>query len=401
MKKLMNLVLFVLLIVSLLVVAAGCGKVEVVPQVTETQAPVTQATEPEPVLKAETVEDMTAGEVAALFVESLATRDFEKAISLTEATGENSFVFGEDIEWYLPRSSFSGIQKLGFSLFKSKVEFEENNGVAECVVTLYDASESSESPAEKSFTVKCVLNDDNYWVVSVPEFYCSDFQFRAAGGDTSVYIDGKAVSNDLCFDDSSGPQELCKDYIIPFIGKNDVQIELRNENYTYTQTVTPNSNNNITSSVSVLKPVEEPEKCFSYIKDTWNALCAKYLVGEIASCVQDYISDDASYDLCNIVWDGFEAIHIGDSSQGGIKNENYNLTVCKASNKGGTYWLTDKHVMCYFDYELTWYYNLGKSNQSTHQNSSVVLCMENGVYKFYAFPDTGLFMEANNYSNEW
>lgn len=395
MKALFRQMMCLLAVFAVMLSLFGCAQKEMP---VKTAAPVVQEDE---ALKAEGSKELTAGEVAVAFVEALATGDFDKAASLTEAAGDNSFFFGEDIQWYLPRSSFSGIQSLGFEFFKSRVDCKEQDGFADCTVTLYDASEGVVDPAEKAFAIKCILNGDNKWVVSVPEFYCVNFQFRAAGGNTLVYIGEKAVPAEFCTDDSAGPQELCKDYTIPFIGKNNVEIELRNDNYTYKQTVTPNSNNNISASVSVLKPVDEPEKCFTYVKDTWNALCAKYLAGEIASCVEDYIAKDASYDLCNIVWDGFEAIHIGDSSQGGIKNEKYNLTVCKASNKGNVYWLSDKHVMCYFDYELTWYYNLGKANQSTHQNSSVVLSMENGVYKFYAFTDTGLFLEANNYSNEW
>lgn len=343
----------------------------------------------------------SASSVSQAFVEALAVGDYETAVALTEAYSEDSFVFASDIEWYLPRSSFAKIQNLGFEIVKSKTEGDETDGKAEYVVTLYDATVESGTPAQKSFTVKSYLNDDNIWVVSAPEFYCTNFTFRVSGGDTQVYIDGKEVSEDLCSDEESGPTELCKDYTVPFIGKNDVEIRVRCENFDYTQKVTPNSDNNITTSVSVFKPVEEPEKCFSYVKDTWNALCAKYLVGEKASCVQDYIAKDASYDLCNTVWDGFEEIHIGDSSNGGFKNENYKLTVCKASSKGNVYWISDTQVMCYFDYELTWYYTFGKANQSTHQNSSVILSVENGVYKFYEFLDNGLFFEANNYSNEW
>lgn len=349
----------------------------------------------------------SASDASVAFVEALATGDFETAVMLTEAYSEDGFMFANDIEWYLPRSSFAGIQKLGFETFKSKAEGNEiqdtsrKEGSATYTVTLYDAAADTENPAEKSFVIETLLNDDNMWVVSVPEFYCENFLFRTAGGDTSVYIDGKEVSESLCSNDEAGPTELCKEYTIPYIGKNDVEVRIICENYDYTKTITPNSNNSVSNSVSILKPVDEPEKCFSYVKDTWNAMCAKYLIGEKASCVQDYIADDASYDLCNTVWDGFEEIHVGDSSQGGFKNENYNLSVCKASSKGNVYWLSDTHIMCYFDYELTWYYTFGKSNQSTHQNSSVVLSVENGVYKFYDFPDTGLFFEANNYSNEW
>lgn len=343
----------------------------------------------------------SASAVSETFIESLATGDFETAVSLTEAYSEEGFVFASDIEWYLPRSSFASIQNLGFETFKTKTEGEEKEGNAVYTVTLYDASKESENPASKSFTVNSYLNDDNIWVVSVPEFYCTNFLFRTAGGNTKVYIEGKEVSEKLCTNDDAGPSELCKEYTIPYIGKNDVEVRLVSENFDYAQLVTPNSNNGISASVSVFKPVDEPEKCFSYVKDSWNALCAKYLIGEKASCVQDYIADNASYDLCNTVWDGFEEIHVGDSSQGGFKNENYNLTVCKASSKGNVYWISDTHVMCYFDYELTWYYTFGKTNQSTHQNSSVVLSVENGVYKFYDFLDTGLFFEANNYSNEW
>lgn len=343
----------------------------------------------------------SASTVSASFVEALATGDFDMAASLTEAYAEEGYFYGSDIEWYLPRSSFANIQSLGFETFKSKTEGEEKEGSGVYTVSLYDAADESDDPAEKSFTINTILNEDNNWVVCVPEFYCTNFLFRTAGGSTTVYVEGQQVPESLCTNDEAGPSELCKEYTIPFIGKNDVEIRIKSDNYDYTQTVTPNSNNSVSSSVSVFKPVDEPEKCFSYVKDTWNALCAKYLVGEKASCVQDYIANNASYDLCNIVWDGFEEIHVGDSSQGGYKNENYNLTVCKPSSKGDVYWLSDTQVMCYFDYELTWYYTLGKANQSTHQNSSVVLSVEKGVYKFFDFPDTGLFFEANNYSNEW
>ena len=387
--------LFLMAVLCFSVLMFGCGQSEDEMTVTKTEKDTSEA------LNVGVSENMSAKQVSVAFVKALATGDFEKAAAFTEAYGDDSFFFAEDIEWYLPRSSLSGILNLGFETFKTKASGEEHEGSAEYIVTLFDASESSGTPAEKTFEIKTVLNDDNLWVVSVPEFYCTNFTFRTAGGNTVVSIDGKEVPKDLCSNKKSGPYKLCKDYTIPFIGKNNVEVTLKNDNYIYSRAVTPNSNNDISSSVYIFKPVDDPEKCFSYVKDSWNALCAKYLVGEIASCVQDYIAKDASYDLCNIVWDCFEAIHIGESSKCGINNENYKLTTCKASNKGNVYWLSDTHVMCYFDYELTWYYNLGKSNQSTHQNSSVILSMENGVYKFYAFPDTGLFMEANNYSNEW
>ena len=216
-----------------------------------------------------------------------------------------------------------------------------------------------------------------------------------------VYIDDKEVSDKLCSNKGSGSLELYKEYTIPFIGKNDVEVRLKSDNFDYKQKITPNSNNKVSSSVSIFAPVEEPEKVFAYIKDSWNEMCSKYLVGESASCVQDYIADNASYDLCNTVWDGFEEIHVGDSSNGGMKNENYNLTICRPSSKGSVYWISDTQIMCYFDYELTWFYTLGKTNQSTHQCSSVILSVENGVYKFYKFLDKGLFFEANNYSKEW
>lgn len=357
--------------------------------------------EEEQQLSAISVAQKSASAVTSSFIEALACGDFEKALMLTEAYSEDGFVTADDIEWYLPRSSFAKVQNLGFETFKSKSEGEETEGTAVYKITLYDAADTGSSPSEKTFTVNAKLNDENVWVVCEPEFYCVNFLFRTSGGNTSVYIDGKAVSEELCSDDEAGQSQLCKEYTIPYIGKNDVEIRIKSENFDYTQKVTPNSNNSISSSVSVFKPVDEPEKCFSFIKDSWNEMCSKYLIGEPASCVQDYIARNASYDLCNTVWDGFEEIHVGASSQGGYKNENYNLTVCKGSTDGDLYWLSDSQIICHFDYELTWYYTFGKSNQSTHQKSSVILSYENGIYKFYEFLDKGLFFEANHYSNEW
>lgn len=344
-----------------------------------------------------------SSEVAVSFVEALATGDYDAAVQLTEAYSENGFVFASDIEWYLPRSSFSSVLDLGFDSFKSSVKGNEKDETATYTVTLYDASvdDKEQDAKKKSFVINTILNKENLWVVQVPEFYCENFLFRASGGKTVVYIEGKEVSDTLCTSATSGSNVLYKEYSIPYIGKNDVEIRLLSDNFDYTQKVTPNSNNKISNSVSVFAPVQEPSKTFSYIKDSWNALCAKYLAGESASCVQDYIADNASYDLCNIVWDGFEEIHVGDSKNDGIKNENYNLTVCKPSSKGDVYWISDNQIMCYFDYELTWYYILGKTNQSTHQCSSVILSVENDVYKFYEFIDKGLFFEANNYAKEW
>ena len=164
--KVLKLVAFVLMVslLSTFLIACSSGKhLTEIPQQSETP-PQDEG------LTAVSRNEQTAKDVSIAFMEALATGDYEAALSLTEAYVENSFVFTEDLEWYLPRSSFASVQNLGFDVFKTKAEGMDKEDSAEYVVTLYDAQDETETPKEKSFTVKSLLNKENIWVVSVPVF---------------------------------------------------------------------------------------------------------------------------------------------------------------------------------------------------------------------------------------
>lgn len=340
--------------------------------------------------------------ISESFINSLIKKDYETALSCLNLDKSKSFVTSEDIEFYLPRSSFADI--MDWTSDGNIIIKTESVSESEVLCTASFNNDTSSVSIIKPVYIKTVLNNNNNWTVDASEFYNKNYKFYTAGGDVKVSVNGKEVSNDFCTNTSAGNNTgLAYEYTLPYVGEKDIKVELSCDSYTYESVLATSSDNTVSENDMVFKPanVDEINSCIINIKHIWNSLCDNYKSSKRSSCVMDYLASDADSDICNQIWDGFELLHKSNSGVSSDRDDNFKLTMCKIPNNNGVYWLTDNKMMVNFDYELTWDYILADAHETMRRKSNIVLEKENGEYKIYKLIDSGLFTENNNFINEW
>lgn len=351
----------------------------------------------------EAVNNSTPEGVAETFVKALIEKDFKTALSCFGFNDNESFVTEDDIEFYLPRSSFADVSQVNleeYKLFVEKSNTTKDTALCDVVAEKGDGKNIT----LKNITVSTSLNKENNWVVNAREFYNTNYTFCTAGGDTEVTVNGKKLSDELCTNHTAGSVTgLAKEYTLPYVGKKDIEVSLSCDNYTYTATLSTSSDNSVGEQDRVFKTAssEEISKCVNSVKDIWNGVCKDYKSGKKSSDLITYLSSDADSDICSQIYDGMEQLHKNNSGVESDRDDNFKLTQCKAPEDSGVFWLTDDKIMVNFDYELTWDYVLSGFNESMKRKSNIVLEKENGEYKIYKLIDNKLFTENNRFISEW
>ena len=341
-------------------------------------------------------------DVAVEFVNSLMSADYKTALDCLGLEEGKSFLVEDDIDFYLPRSSYACVSDLktteGIKVVASDYKKSSNSSATVTVTFVND-----EGNAVNSVPVKTALNDENKWVVEADEFYNTNYSFRTAGGNVDLVVNGIKVSEDLCSNTSAGDTGLSKEYTLPYVGKKTINVKLSCDNYTYDTELSTSSNNEIgddDKAFYILKDAEQTE-VFTAVKDIWNSLYSDFKKGNKPTDELNYIAKYADPDICSQIWDGFKSMQSGFAGGDSLRNVNFNLTKVKSRSDGDTFWVTDNKMVVNFDYELTWEYLLTHSIYSTKRHSNILLSKEDDDFKIYTLIDTGLFTESNNFTQEW
>lgn len=336
--------------------------------------------------------------VSETFIKALVSSDYDTALDCLGLEEGKSFVTAEDIEFFLPRSSFSKALKIsGLNCnYVSKIKNSSSDKVV-CLVDIEEPIDNSNRVSE-TFTVNTVLNKGNQWVVDAKEFYYENYKFRTASN-VKVTVNGKEV------DDSLGVlgtiTGLEKEYTLPYVGKKGIDVSIECDNYSFSKTLETSSNNEISKEDRVFKVLNDSEakECADAIKETWNNLYKGFKGGKEASDFINYFYVDVSSDVVDTVWNGFKKMTKNNSGVGSDRDDNFNLTECIAVPE--VLYVSDNEIYINFNYKLTWDYILANANQSMKRNSTLILSKESDGYKIYKLVDEKLFSENNNFIQEW
>lgn len=354
------------------------------------------------------VDENTPERISAVFVESLISADFDKALACLGLEEGKSFVTAEDIEFSFPRSTFSDLQDFNLEEYQVQVQEDENANPESgtCVVDIIkndSDDESGQSTAEASVTVYSKLSDDNKWIVDAEEFYYTNYTFRTAGGDVDVLVNGIEVTDELCTNNAAGSTGLGREFTLPYVGKKEIEVDLSCDNYEYSTTLVTSSNNEVTEEDKAYYGLstEEQTKCADFVKSTWNDICESYENNGKSTDVLNYLSSDADSDICNQIWDGLKTCHKNGTAVESDRDDNFKLTQCKSSSGADELWMTDDKVLFNFDYELTWEYMLINDMRSMKRQSNIILEKEGDNFKIYQLTDSDLFAMNSQFTNQW
>lgn len=345
----------------------------------------------------------SANDTAEIFVQSLLKSDFDSALTAM-CMPAGSFVTAADIEWYLPRSSFSDILDIDYETYT--VSSDKKTGKTEIaninvIVTSTEKTENGAEPETTSIGVPVQLNDQNEWFVNASDFYFTNFTFRTAGKGTTVKVNGTEVDEKYISNKTAGDLGLAYEYTLPYIGKQDAVISISSENFDYEQKLTPVSNNADSDVESVFAEASDTDEILKFIKDSWNNGYKESLGGASASDFQKYISSDADTTVSQAMYDGYHALVKPNSGLSSDADYDHLLTQCLPSDQSKANWVTGDTLYIPFKYELTWTYKLANYHESMKRYSSAELKYENGEYKFYALTDPELFTAANQFTAKW
>ena len=211
--------------------------------------------------------ELVAGISFKKFVEALASGDYNKALSYLNVDVTKSFLVSSDIEFALPRSSFADVVNVNATDFTFTTEIDKLlSDSAICIVSVHDNHNADNT---RMFSVSVVLNDENKWIVDSSDFYYTNYSFRTAGGNTTVIVNDKPLSGEFCTSTLAGTTGLAKDYTLPYVGKNEIEVTIISDNYMYTKMLATASDNEIGKDDEFFKAVSEEEdmECLNFIKD--------------------------------------------------------------------------------------------------------------------------------------
>lgn len=334
--------------------------------------------------------------VAEAFIDSLLTSNYTATLQYI-GLGDAEFVTGEDIEWYLSRSSYSDITVMNFEY---KLKSEVVSKQTETALVNVTVVNKEDEDLSKSIQVSCLLNNDNKWEVDAREFYNTDYHFTTSGGNTTVYINDVPVSDNYLVSDNAGKYSVYKEYSIPYIGRNDVTIRVTSDRFDYSETVTPVSNNS-SNFEKITATASDNSAELEAVKNLFNRAVEIYESGANQSAYQEIIASDADLLLCETIANGIDSMADDYELGSGDKYTDITMTQCLDNPDAETYYLTDDLVLVNFRYELSFYYRLGSSTQNMHRISHIVLKYENGEYKIHSLPEPKLFTYRNHYTMEW
>ena len=327
--------------------------------------------------------------VAEEFIKSLAAKDYDKALSCFGLNDKESFVVAKDIEFYLPRSSFS--EALNINGATSFVSKENISSSAEKTFTV---SATDAMGSVFKFEVKTKLNDNNEWVVDVPEFYNTNFSFRTAGGNVKVFVNDKELSKELCTASNAGTSGLSRVYKLPYVGKKDISVKLVCDNYEFTESLTTENNNpdNSENIPTVYKKLDEDEqkKVLDVVKTLYNKLVTAHQDKKDALDMLDYIAKDGDSDICKQIWDNLDRAGKKD-----IK-----MTLCNPWPDEDIFYVTENKIVVNFACTISW---IGYTGSTVSENmlNSIILSKDGSDYKIYSVPNTDLFSYFNQFKKDW
>lgn len=335
-------------------------------------------------------------DVARDFINAVIGGEYDTAITMLDIDNTKSFITGEDMSFFLPRSKFTAL--LGDSVKGADLKLtpQGNSGSTSQLVSAVFSKDGTD-------TVNMeipVVQGDNGWRIDAPEFYYSNFRFLAPSGDVTVTANGKPVDKSYITDDAAGGTKKAVIYTLPYVGKKEVKVKVSCDNFENEVTMPATSENTEFDDYNTLYylKAEEREEVNKSIKDAWNGMYKDWLSGKNATDLLKYLSDDADPDITNRVVSGFKSM----SDTGSSGNDNFNLVeVNQGSDNNYVFYVSDDMVYVNFNYKLTWNYKLMDWSQETKRKSSIILKKVNGEYKIYQLVDEKLFTECNNFTSEW
>ena len=372
-------------------VLVGCGK-ETVPTPIDTDSGTV------PTSAAANVNTSKDVEVARSFVNAIASKDYNTAISCLNVDEDKSFITAEDIEFSLPRTSFVDLGTDAVQGSESEYSSDYKSGMEHTTVTAVFTKGESKT----TVSIPVGLNNKNEWKVDAPEFYHTNFTFRAPSGKVTITANGKPVTADMITNQAAGSLGKAYEYTLPYVGKKGVIVKVSCDNYEKEFSMATSSNNTEVDNNNMCYydlDSDAYNTVLTYIKDTWNSMYKDFENGKNANDLMSYLSDDADSDIATSIINDFKGI----TKQGSFGNDDFKITEIRPYNDGdGAFYVTDDLLCVNFNYKLHWHYKASDTwMKDMKRTSNIVLKNVGGKYKIYELTDEKLFTECNGCTQDW
>ena len=335
-------------------------------------------------------------DVAKSFVNALASGSYDDAIVCLNIDSDKSFLSSEDIAFSLPRTSFADIGTDAVQGSEPEYTSTYSTGAERSTVNVVFKKDGTETA---TVSIPTILNENNEWKVDAPDFYHTDFTFRAPSGDVKITVNGKELSKDFVLKSGTGDSGFMCDYKLPYVGKKGLTVNLSCDNYTKDFVLMPSSSNEVDDDSCVGYDLTDAEahEVLDYIKNTWNSMYADYVNGKTANDLIAYLSDHADSDIAKKIRDGFDDMENGQS----FKDDEFEMTDIRLRDAGAFY-VTDSIIVVNFNYELKWHYGASATwMENMKRSSNIMVEKTSDGYKIYKLTDDGLFTARNGFTQDW
>lgn len=334
-------------------------------------------------------------DVAETFVSSLVNKNFEVSAKLLGASDDTPYFTAGDVEWYVPRSEFSSVEK--FHDIKTEITAKETNNSGSNATVNIDLKEKGKEDSKESLKVLLVRDNNNKWFVNSPDFYISDWHFVTPGGDTKVFIDGKEISSSVEAK-AYGSTGLRKEYTISRIGKAEKEITVTAKNSFGEQKFKVNPTANSSEEPYICQVKLTDDKAYQSICDIWNNCYKDICDGKQASDLLKYVSPKADSNLTSQIYNGIKEQALGMGAKGCNSFVCSNVRACSGENYTSQ-WLSDKVVSVHFNYDMSWTYILANYHQEMENTTNVQLYLEDGSYTIHN-PGEKFFTWYNEFTHK-